>query len=144
MVYTIRNQCVEDSSVSYDDGATKIFLYTKGKEGNPSQELKDMLKYIENTSDENVTNENLNSIHQIVKNTKHRKEVGINYMKSWEHDEMVRNEGIELGIEQGIKSLILALQETNFSPDDISAKLMQHFTLSSEDAQKYIEKYWKL
>ena len=44
MVYTIRNQCVEDGSIPYDDGAKKIFLYTKGTEGNPSQELRDMLK----------------------------------------------------------------------------------------------------
>lgn len=141
MVYTIRNQCIEDSSVFYDDGATKIFLYTKGKEGNPSQELKDMLQYMENTSVENVTNENLNSIHQIVENTKHRKEVGINYMKSWEHDEMVRNEGIEQGIDHGIKSLILTLQEMNVSSEQISSKLIQHFSLTFEEANTYIEKY---
>ena len=44
MVYTIQNQCIEDPTLSYNDGATKIFLYTKGTEGNPSQELQDMLK----------------------------------------------------------------------------------------------------
>lgn len=32
MVYTIKNSCAEDSTVPYDDGARKIFLYTKGKE----------------------------------------------------------------------------------------------------------------
>ena len=47
MIYTIRNHCEEEPSIPYDDGATKIFLYTKGTEGNPSQALKDMLKYIE-------------------------------------------------------------------------------------------------
>lgn len=33
MVYTIQNQCVEDAAVPYNDGAKKIFLYTKGTEG---------------------------------------------------------------------------------------------------------------
>lgn len=145
MVYTIRNQCVEDSSIPYDDGSTKIFLYTKGTEGNPSQELKDMLQYMENTTDENVTNENLNSIHQIVENTKNKKEVSVNYMKSWEYEQMIRNEGlqqgIEQGIEQGIKSLILTLQEMNISWEEISFKLMQHFSLTSDEANNYIEKY---
>lgn len=47
MVYTIQNQCVEVPNLSYNDGATKIFLYTKGTVGNPSQELRDMLKNIE-------------------------------------------------------------------------------------------------
>ena len=45
MVYTVKNSCIEDSSVAYDDGARKIFLYTKGKEGKPSQKLKDMLNF---------------------------------------------------------------------------------------------------
>ena len=45
MVYTVKNQCVEDTSVDYDDGAVKLFLYTRGTEGNPSQNLIDMLKY---------------------------------------------------------------------------------------------------
>lgn len=144
MVYTIRNQCVEDSSVSYDDGSTKIFLYTKGIEGNPSQELKDMLQYMENTTNENVTNQNLNSIHQIVEHTKRRKEVGINYMKSWEHDEMIRNKGIQQGIEQGIKSLILTLKEMNISQEEISAKLKKHYLLTSEEAENYINQYWNI
>ncbi len=144
MVYTIRNQCVEDSSVSYDDGSTKIFLYTKGIEGNPSQELKDMLQYMENTTNENVTNQNLNSIHQIVEHTKRRKEVGINYMKSWEHDEIIHNKGIQQGIEQGIKSLILTLKEMNISQEEISAKLKKHYLLTSEEAENYINQYWNI
>lgn len=144
MVYTVRNQCVEDSSVSYDDGSTKIFLYTKGIEGNPSQELKDMLQYMENTTNENVTNQNLNSIHQIVEHTKRRKEVGINYMKSWEHDEMIRNKGIQQGIEQGIKSLILTLKEMNISQEETSAKLKKHYLLTSEEAENYINQYWNI
>ena len=45
MVYTFKNSCVEDPTVAYDDGIQKVFLYTKGTEGNPSKELKDMLKY---------------------------------------------------------------------------------------------------
>lgn len=50
MVYTIKNQCVEDNTVSYNDGAVKLFLFTKGTEGNPSQDLIDMLKYIEEST----------------------------------------------------------------------------------------------
>lgn len=55
MMYTIKNSCAEDLSVPYDDGARKIFFYTKGKEGKPSQKLSDMLKYIEKTTNNNAT-----------------------------------------------------------------------------------------
>jgi predicted transposase/invertase (TIGR01784 family) len=103
MVYTVQNQCVEDATIPYDDGARKIFLYTKGTEGNPSQELRDMLKYIEETTDDNVTNQNLATIQQFVDKVKRRKEVGINYMKSWELERMYREEGREEGLAEGHK-----------------------------------------
>lgn len=72
MVYTIENQCVEDSSIPYEDGARKIFLYTRGTEGNPSQELKDMLKYIEETTKANVTNQTIETIHNLVRQVKQK------------------------------------------------------------------------
>ncbi|MBO5523760.1 MAG: hypothetical protein J5986_08830, partial [Roseburia sp.] len=55
MVYTVQNQCIEDTHVRYEDGAKKIFLPTKGVKGNPSQEFRDMLKYIEETTADNLT-----------------------------------------------------------------------------------------
>lgn len=101
MVYTIRNGCIEDLSIPYDDGAQKIFLYTKGKEGNPSQKLSDMLKYIEKTTDNNVTNQDIESVRQLVEKVKRKKEVGINYMKSWEVEEMAREKGYAEGYDSG-------------------------------------------
>lgn len=97
MVYTIQNQCVEATAIPYDDGAKKIFLYTKGTEGNPSQELKDMLKYIENTTQNNIANQNIESIHRMVEKLKKNKEVGISYMKSWEREQLIRDEGRDEG-----------------------------------------------
>lgn len=92
MVYTIQNRCVEEGTLPYDDGARKIFLYTNGTEGNPSQDLKDMLKYIQNTTDYNITNQAIASIHELVNKVRHKKEVSINYMKSWEVEQMARDE----------------------------------------------------
>ena len=103
MRYTIQNQWMEDSSVPYSDGAKKIFLYTKGTEGNPSQELQDMLKYIETTTEENVTNKDIETIHQLVEKVKRRKEVGICYMKSWELEQIYRSEAKEEGLTEGRK-----------------------------------------
>ncbi len=101
MVYTIQNHCTEDPKIPYNDGARKIFLYTKGTEGNPSQSLKDMLKYIQKTTDDNVTNQDIASIHRLVHKVKLKKEVGINYMKSWEIEKMARDEAYSEGYEAG-------------------------------------------
>ena len=104
MVYTVKNCCMEDTSISYDDGARKIFLYTKGTEGNPSQALKDMLKYIEKSTAENITNQDIASVSELVNKVKKRKEVGISYMKSWEIEQMARDEGYAEGHDAGHKS----------------------------------------
>lgn len=47
MKYTFTNQCKEVSNLPLDDGATKIFLNTKGKIYNVSRELQDTLRYLE-------------------------------------------------------------------------------------------------
>ena len=65
MVYTIRNGCVEEPDMPYDDGATTIFLYVNGTEGNPTKELRDLLHYMKDTKSENAQNDTLKEIHEI-------------------------------------------------------------------------------
>ena len=172
MVYTIKNQCVEDAGIPYDDGATKIFLYTKGTEGNPSQSLRDMLKYMEDTTEENITNEDIHTVHEFVERAKHRKEVGINYMKIWEEKYLMRKaalaeghaeghaegleqglaegleqgraEGLEQGLEQGMRALIEFCQEMNVSQEETVARIMEKFLLSEESAVERVKEYWKV
>ena len=116
MVYTIQNRCMEDETLAYDDGAKKVFLYTKGTEGDPSQDLKDMLKYIQNTTDCNITNQDIASIHELVNKVKHKKEVSINYMKSWEVEEMAKKEG-----RNRVNQLIIKLTEAGRTEDIIKS-----------------------
>ena len=147
MVYTIKNQCVEDPSVSYEDGARKIFLYTKGTEGNPSQSLRDMLKYMEDTRLENVTNEDIHRIHEFVEKAKHRKEVGINYMKMWEERRLIQREALAEGRAEGRAEssgvVIETCQDLHETKEDTTVRLEKSFKISKEEALEYIKKYWK-
>ena len=170
MVYTIQNQCVEENSLPYDDGAKKIFLYTRGTEGNPSQELCDMLKYLEETTVANVKNQNIAAVENLVNKVKRRKEVSISYMKSWEWEQMIRDEatqeglqkGLQIGEEKGrqigkeegrqigkeearqeyIKIFIETCREFGTSKEDVASKLTDKYHLSAEDTQTYLESYW--
>ena len=54
-----------------------------------------MLKYMEHSNENNVTNQDIEAVHRLVSRTKRSREVGINYMKSWERDRMMRREGEE-------------------------------------------------
>lgn len=127
MVYTIKNCCVEVPELPYDDGAVKIFLYTKGTEGNPGKELRDMLKYIEETTEQNITNPDIAAIHEAVSQAKQSREVGINYMKSWEWEDMIRKEATAEGLAEGREEgsanakriIIRNLLSQNFSEEKI-------------------------
>ena len=67
MVYTVRNTCVEDPSMPYEDGAVTLFLYTKGKYTSGADELKALLHYMEDTTQENAVNKKLKEIQKMVK-----------------------------------------------------------------------------
>lgn len=101
MVYTIRNTCVEEPGMPYDDGAFTVFLYTKGKKEIPSVELKQFLTYFEQTTVENACNRDLAELHEMVSRVRMDEEVEIEYMKIFEREEMIREEGVEQGIVQG-------------------------------------------
>lgn len=102
MVYTIRNTCVEEPDMPYDDGAFTMFLYTRGQKGIPSVELKQFLTYFEQTTESNACNKDLSELHKMVSRVRMDEEVELEYMKIFEREEMIREEGIEQGIAQGI------------------------------------------
>ena len=78
-------------------------MNTKGTEGTTSQALKNMLKYIENSIAENVTDTNIQAIHNYVSEVKQDREVGVQYMKSWEREALIREEGKEEGRQAGLE-----------------------------------------
>ena len=67
------------------------------------------------------------------------------------HDKTLRSEGYETckaeGIsserENGILQLLSTLQELNISRQDAHIKLKEKYSLSKEEAEKYLDKYWK-
>lgn len=130
MVYTIEKRCVEDDMISYKDGQKTIYLYTKGTKGNPSKELQDMLKYLEESTDENAVNEELKEIHTLVNEIKGDEEVGIGFMKAIEYEMMWKQEG-----EQRVNRLIQMLLEQS-REDEISQVVS-----SKEYQQKLFEEF---
>lgn len=137
MVYTFENHCKEDDTIEYEDGAKTIYLYTRGIEGNPSKDLQNMLKYIEESTQENARDENLKKIHEFVEKIRHDEEVGINYMKAFEMEKMY----IEQGMEIGIQALILDNIEEHVSSEKILKKLQKRFGLTEEEAKEYYKKF---
>ena len=165
MLYTVKNCCVERPDMPYEDGALTLFFYTKGNEGIPSEEIKQLLTYMEDSSKENVTSEFLQEIHNMVEHVKHDEEVSLKYMIFWQSAEGFKDyireevreevreearkeghaeglaEGRAEGLSQGIESYILDNVEENVPKDRIIAKLTKIFSLSPDEAEVYYNKY---
>ena len=93
MIYTIRNHCVENPELPYEDGARTIFLSTKGRKGRDNESLSQLLDYMENTTRENAVSEELEAIQEMVDVVKEDAEVTVAYMKGFERDQMFLEEG---------------------------------------------------
>ena len=94
--YTIRNMCVEESEMPYDDGAQTTVLYTKGTKGDDiSEELRQFLNYMENTTQTNAVNDTLKDIQKMVDIVKRDGEVSLSYMKGFERDTIMYEKGQE-------------------------------------------------
>lgn len=148
MIYTIKNSCIEEPEMPYDDGATTIFLYTKGRVGVPSGELEAFLKFFEKTREENVVNEDLREIENMVNHVKKDRKAGIDYMKYYEEQAMIRRMGISRGLEIGrvevVVSQIMKKLRKGYSPEQISEALeedLENVQEICEVAQKYAPDY---
>lgn len=100
-MYTFEPRCKEVSEYVLEDGATRIFLNTKGKnEDEVSEELVEFLHYIEKSTDEmanQAKSEKIRRIHDRVCKVRMNEEVGVKYMQAWEEKYYEREEGREEG-----------------------------------------------
>ena len=69
--------------------------------GEEEKNLRNLLKYIGKSTKDNVTDDVTGKLNEIVHKIKEKKDVGIRYMKSWEREKELRDEGIALGRDEG-------------------------------------------
>ena len=92
---SVPNGYVEDTDMPYEDGARTIVLYTKGSKGDVSEELRQFLDYMEHTDHAHAVSDTLRELQKMVDIVKHDGEVSLAYMKWFEHDRMMVEEGRE-------------------------------------------------
>ena len=104
MYYEAGTMLKTHPDIPYDDGIRRIYLYTEGKlkkdADDNDKKLKNLLQYIRRSTEENVTDETTRRLDELVKATKHKKDIGVKYMKSWELESELREEGREEGREE--------------------------------------------
>ena len=99
--YTFATFCKECPDLKLEDGATRVFINTKGKNKWVfSQEFLDFMEYLTNTTDEvaeKTESCRIKRIHEQVKRIRLSEKMGVKYMQLWEEKAYIREEGYEEG-----------------------------------------------
>ena len=126
--YTFQMRCEEVPELKLNDGATRIFLNTRGEHPElVSPELIELLKYMEHSTDEvsgSCESKRIQEMHRRVCQIKASEKTEVKYMQTWEEKILIKQEGIREGIAEGEKRLLVSqIQKKlakNYSAEQIS------------------------
>ena len=121
MVYTVRNRCEEDPSLEYEDGLKFCYFYTGGT-GGGNAEIKTMLTYMQDSREENVTDEATAKIHSYVSRAKILPEVKETYMR---FEEIIYYERKEAAIDAIVENILDLLEEYGDIPERVKKQLKE-------------------
>ena len=102
------------------------------------------LHYMEHSSVENASTENLKKLHRMVTAVKRDGEVGLAYMKSFEREERIRKQGEEEGEIVGkTKEVIRLGRRFGKSEKEIILLLQEELQIDKDKAEDFLKKYDK-
>ena len=153
--YTFQMTCAETGQ-PLEDGATRIFLNTHGKNSEDiSPELKELLYYMEHTTEEiSCSTSRLQQIKNHVNIVKSSEEIGVKYMQEWEEKILEKRKARAEGRAEGetfrliqlikkkiqkSKSFIQISDELEEEPDSIQSLyecISQNINLTTEEIYK--------
>ena len=125
--YTFQMRCEEVPELKLDDGATRIFLNTRGEHSElVSAELIELLKYMEHSTDEvseSCQSRRIQEMHRRVCQIRASEKTEVKYMQTWEEKILIKQEGIAEGEKKILMSLIKKKLDKNYSAEQISEVL---------------------
>ena len=128
--YTFQMRCEEVPELKLDDGATRIFLNTRGEHPElVSPELIELLKYMEHSTDEvsgSCESKRIQEMHRRVCQIKASEKTEVKYMQTWEEKILIKQEGIVEGEQIGRlkeKTEVVKKLSDKFSVKQISEML---------------------
>lgn len=143
--YTVKSFCKEDKEIEIQDGATRIFLNTHGKNKEEVRpELIEFLNYVEKTNELQEAmfhSEKVTKIQKAVQQIKSNEEIGVKYMQKWEEIAEAREEGREEGRTEGREQLLInQIQKKQAKGKDLT-QIADELEMTEEEVQKILDKY---
>ena len=138
MLYTVKNKVEENNQIVYNDGVTKIYLYTKGEIGG-SKKLKELLTFLDNPIPANAVDEELLAIQHIIDTVKSDSETRKRYMGIMGVIDYERRDAFEAGQLQGA---INTCKFMNLTKEQTKENIMKQFSFPENIAEDYLNLYW--
>ena len=139
--YTIKAFCEEDKEIQIQDGATRIFLNTHGKNKEEIRpELIEFLNYVEKTNElqgETFHSEKVTKIQKAVQQIKSNEQIGVKYMQEWEE----RQDEIDKAIEADREKRTLELIQKKQAKGKDLTQIADELEMTEEEVQKILDKY---
>jgi len=138
-IYTFENVCREEPDLLFGDETVKVIVNTRGETGEISEELREVIRYLNDGTVSGQYSQDLAAAVSAVKTSEERR---LEYMTLALHDMEIREEAREEGITEGeargeAKTNISHIQKL-MQKMRLSAKgAMDFLDISAEDQEKY-------
>lgn len=142
-VYTFENTCREEPGLLFGDETVKVIVNTRGETGEISEELKEVIRYLNDGTISGQYSQELDTAVIAVKSNEERR---LEYMTLAMHDMEIREEareegraeGLEKGKEEGKENATVSGLRTVMKKMKLSAeKAMDFMDIPAEDQPKY-------
>ena len=138
-ICTFENTCREEPDLFFGDETVKIIVNTQGEKGEISEELREVIRYLNDGTVSGAYSRELDTAVVAVKSNEERR---LEYMTLAMHDmeirEEAREEGIEIGIEKGTEKAMVSNLRTVMEKMKLSAETAMDFlNIPAEDQPRY-------
>ena len=142
-IFTFKNTCQEDNSILLDDGASKVFLSTKGTLDDIALEVKHFLDFVDGLP---VKDDWVDKLKDLIARLKQDEREKVKYMtyqmKIDEEREEAEAKGRAEERKVGIKALIASAKKFSASPAQTIEQLMEQYSLTKDEAQAAVQANW--
>ena len=137
-IYTFENTCREVPGLLFGDETVKVIVNTRGEIGEISEELKEVIRYL---NDGTVTGQYSQELDTAVSAVKSNEERRLEYMTLAMHDMEIREEALEEGLEKGREEGRIEGREKGKDEMAVSSlrTIMKKMKLSAEGAMDFMD-----